>query len=88
MGKPVKVKEPFEFVSLIGNHSADFIMGTGIYPENDAGYMDCIRFVNSKKTLTRGAGLYITYREIGESLWSRTAQSSTTRGFQWKIHKV
>jgi hypothetical protein len=34
---------------LMGNHSADFIMGTGKYPEKDAGYMDCIRFVNSEK---------------------------------------
>jgi hypothetical protein len=34
-------------------------MGTGKYPVKDAGYMHCIRFENSKKTLTRGAGLYI-----------------------------
>jgi hypothetical protein len=34
-------------------------MGTGKYPEKDAGYMDCSRFVPSKKTLTRGAGLYM-----------------------------
>jgi CRISPR-associated protein Cas1 len=44
---------------MIGTHSADFIMGTGKYPVKDAGYMACIRFGNSKKTLTRGAGLYM-----------------------------
>ncbi|MDR2077220.1 MAG: hypothetical protein LBP61_09890, partial [Desulfovibrio sp.] len=43
-------------------HAAQhFIMGTGKYPVKDAGYMDSIRFGNSKKTLTRGAGLYMDY---------------------------